>query len=138
MINIITTHSWVYLLIYRDVSAEVADHESHGRSLNPTEDAQPVNLSTRRQIKEGLRKGRTVVAPMRWSWPRASAGLKMLAASRLLPSDAPAPTRLCTSSTKMMTSCVEITSSITAFSRSSNSPLHLVPAINSATSRLYT
>ena len=44
-----------------------------------------------------LRYSSSVVAPMHWSSPRASAGLRMFAASTA-PSAAPAPTSMCSSS----------------------------------------
>ncbi len=64
------------------------------------------------------------------SSPRASAGLRMLAAS-IAPDDLPAPTRVCISSMKSRISPSEaVTSCTTAFSRSSNSPWYLAPAIS--------
>ena len=67
--------------------------------------------------------------------PLAKAGFKMLAAS-MAPSVAPAPTRVCISSIKRMISPSEsVTSLTTAFKRSSNSPLNLVPAINAPMSK---
>ena len=83
----------------------------------------------------------SVVAPMARSSPRASAGLSMLEAS-MAPSAAPAPISVCSSSMKRM--IVPWASSIslrTAFSRSSNSPRYLAPAIiaprSSETTRLF-
>mmetsp|Transcript_37507 Transcript_37507/g.95247 ORF Transcript_37507/g.95247 Transcript_37507/m.95247 type:complete len:371 (-) Transcript_37507:27-1139(-) len=64
---------------------------------------------------------------MHCSSPRARAGLRMLAAS-IAPSAAPAPTRVCSSSMKRMVSLLDVTSSTTFFSRSSNSPRYLVSA----------
>ena len=51
----------------------------------------------------------------------------MLAASTA-PSAAPAPTSMCNSSMNRMQLPAPVTSSITFFSRSSNSPRYLVPA----------
>src|SRR3989449_7761401 len=48
-----------------------------------------------------LRYSSRVVAPMHWISPRESAGFSMLDAS-MDPSAAPAPTRVCSSSMKMM------------------------------------
>ena len=75
-----------------------------------------------------LRYSSIVVAPMTCSSPRARAGLSMFAAS-IEPSPAPAPTTVCSSSMKMISSspCARI-SSMTFFSRSSKSPRYLVPA----------
>ena len=78
-----------------------------------------------------------VVAPMVCSSPRASAGLRMLAAS-MAPSAAPAPTRLCSSSmNRMMSPCSRI-SFMTFLSRSSNSPRYLEPATSAARSSVKT
>ena len=52
-----------------------------------------------------LRYSSSVVAPMHWISPRASAGLRMLAAS-IAPSAAPAPTSVCSSSMKRIASLV--------------------------------
>jgi len=77
---------------------------------------------------------------MQCSSPRASAGLSMLPAS-IEPSALPAPTIVCSSSMNRMIcpSCLARSFS-TAFSRSSNSPRNLVPAISapmsSASTRL--
>ena len=69
-----------------------------------------------------------VVAPMSLSSPRAKAGFSMLPASTA-PSALPAPTTVWSSSMKRMTSPWDwITSWITAFRRSSNSPRYLAPA----------
>ena len=69
-----------------------------------------------------------VVAPMQWSSPLASIGLSILPAS-MAPSVLPAPTIRWSSSMKRMISPSEpFTSSRTAFSLSSNSPLYLAPA----------
>ena len=81
----------------------------------------------------------SVVAPMQCSSPRARAGLSMLEAS-MAPSAAPAPTKVCSSSMKRtILPSAFTTSLITAFSRSSNSPRYLAPAmsapISSATRR---
>ena len=70
----------------------------------------------------------SVVAPMACSSPRASAGFIRLLAS-MAPSAPPAPMTVCSSSMKRMTPpSLWRTSSITAFSRSSNSPRNLAPA----------
>ena len=72
------------------------------------------------------------------SSPRASIGLIMLPAS-MAPSAAPAPTMVCSSSMKVMTSpSASAISFRTAFSRSSNSPRYLAPAIIEPRSRLMT
>ena len=77
-----------------------------------------------------LRYSSSVVAPMQCSSPRASAGLSMLPAS-IAPSALPAPTMVCSSSMNRITrpSCLDRSLS-TAFSRSSNSPRNLAPAIS--------
>ena len=68
-----------------------------------------------------LRYSSSVVAPMVWSSPRASIGLRMLAAS-IAPSAAPAPTSVCSSSmNRMMSPRVRI-SFRTFLRRSSKSP----------------
>ena len=74
-----------------------------------------------------LRYSSSVVAPMHCSSPRASAGLRMLAAS-IAPSAAPAPIRVCTSSIIRMMSSFCLISSMSFLRRSSNSPRYLVPA----------
>mmetsp|Transcript_18384 Transcript_18384/g.62558 ORF Transcript_18384/g.62558 Transcript_18384/m.62558 type:complete len:228 (+) Transcript_18384:1627-2310(+) len=74
-----------------------------------------------------LRYSSSVVAPMHCSSPRASAGLRMLAAS-MAPSAAPAPMSVCTSSMKRMMFSSCFTSSMSFLRRSSNSPRYLVPA----------
>ena len=79
-----------------------------------------------------------VVAPMQCSSPRASAGLRRLLAS-MAPSAAPAPTTVCSSSMKRMTSpCASWTALRTALSRSSNSPRYLAPATSAPMSRVTT
>src|SRR5437868_5274438 len=88
-----------------------------------------------------LRYSSRVVAPIILSSPRASMGLIMLPAS-MAPSAAPAPTMVCSSSMKVMTSPSESAISFrTALSRSSNSPRYLAPATiedrSSATRRLF-
>jgi hypothetical protein len=88
-----------------------------------------------------LRYSSSVVAPMQRSSPRASIGLSMLPAS-MAPSALPAPTMVCSSSMKVMTSPSEsVTSLRTALSRSSNSPRYLAPAtiapMSSEMSRLF-
>ena len=75
-----------------------------------------------------LRYSSRVVAPIIFSSPRASIGLIMLPAS-IAPSAAPAPTMVCNSSTKVITSPAPSAISFnTAFKRSSNSPRYLAPA----------
>ena len=70
-----------------------------------------------------------------WSSPRASMGFSMLPAS-IAPSAPPAPTTVCSSSTKGMTSPSESVISLrTAFRRSSNSPRYFAPAISEPRSR---
>ena len=70
----------------------------------------------------------SVVAPMQCSSPRASIGFNILPAS-IAPSVFPAPTIRCSSSIKrMIWPSLFLTSSRTAFSRSSNSPRYLAPA----------
>ena len=76
-----------------------------------------------------------VVAPMQCSSPRASMGLSRLPAS-MAPSVLPAPTIVCSSSmNRMMRPSDFFTSLSTAFSRSSNSPRYLAPAIRLPISR---
>ncbi len=76
-----------------------------------------------------------VVAPTHLSSPRASMGLSILEASTA-PSAAPAPTTVCSSSIKRMTSpWLSLISLRTALSRSSNSPLYLAPATSEPMSR---
>ena len=86
-----------------------------------------------------LRNSSSVVAPMHCNSPRASDGLRMFAASTA-PSAAPAPTSMCISSMKRTQLPADFSSSITFFSRSSNSPRYFVPAtrppISSVTRRL--
>ncbi len=70
-----------------------------------------------------------VVAPISRSSPRASIGLIMLPASMAPSAPPPAPTMVCSSSMKVMTSpSASVISFSTAFSRSSNSPRYLAPA----------
>ena len=70
-----------------------------------------------------------VVAPIQWSSPLASLGFKRFPAS-IEPSVFPAPTILCISSIKSRILPSDFSTSLrTAFSRSSNSPLNLAPAI---------
>ena len=80
-----------------------------------------------------LRYSSSVVAPIVCSSPRASAGLRIEAAS-IAPSAAPAPTRLWSSSMKRMMSPRWVISFITFFSRSSNSPRYFEPATRAARS----
>ncbi|MNY08514.1 hypothetical protein D3C86_1413730 [compost metagenome] len=76
-----------------------------------------------------LRYSSSVVAPTQCSSPRARAGFSRLEAS-MAPSPLPAPTRVCISSMKRtMPPSAWATSFSTAFSRSSNSPRYLAPAI---------
>src|SRR5438309_1848132 len=74
-----------------------------------------------------LRYSSRVVAPMHWISPRERAGFSMLDAS-MDPSAAPAPTRVCSSSMKMMMLPAWTISFITTLRRSSNWPRYLVPA----------
>ena len=70
-----------------------------------------------------------VVAPIARNSPRAKAGFKMFAAS-IAPCPPPAPTSVWISSINSTISpSLSVTSLITAFRRSSNSPLNLAPAI---------
>ena len=75
----------------------------------------------------------SVVAPMVCSSPRASAGLRMLAVSRL-PCVEPAPTMVWISSMKMIVSFALRSSSSSCCMRSSNSPRNFVPATSDETS----
>mmetsp|Transcript_3787 Transcript_3787/g.14038 ORF Transcript_3787/g.14038 Transcript_3787/m.14038 type:complete len:251 (+) Transcript_3787:1819-2571(+) len=83
-----------------------------------------------------LRYSSSVVAPMHRSSPRASIGFSRFAAS-IAPSVLPAPSSRCTSSMKRTMSPASFTSANTLFSRSSNSPRYLAPAMSAPTSRLY-
>jgi hypothetical protein len=75
-----------------------------------------------------LRYSSSVVAPIKRNSPRASIGLIMLPASTA-PSAPPAPTIVCNSSMKVMTSPSESAISFkTALNRSSNSPRYFEPA----------
>ncbi len=77
-----------------------------------------------------LRYSSSVVAPTQCSSPRASAGFNRFDAS-IAPSALPAPTSVCISSmNRMMPPAAAVTSLSTAFSRSSNSPRYLAPAIS--------
>ena len=77
-----------------------------------------------------LRYSSSVVAPMVCSSPRASIGLSRLEAS-IAPSAAPAPTTVWSSSMNRMTRpSASLISLRTAFSRSSNSPRNLAPAMS--------
>ena len=63
--------------------------------------------------------------------PRAKAGFKIFAASIAPSPPPPAPTKVWISSiNKIICPLESITSLITAFKRSSNSPLYFAPAIN--------
>src|SRR5262249_615281 len=76
-----------------------------------------------------LRYSSRVVAPTARSSPRASIGFSRLAASTA-PSAAPAPTIVCSSSRKRITSPAASAISLsTALSRSSNSPRYFPPAV---------
>ena len=79
-----------------------------------------------------------VVAAMVRSSPRASAGFSRLAAS-FCPAAPPAPIRVCASSmNRMIGRGLACTSSITDFSRFSNSPFTPAPACSSPRSRVRT
>ncbi len=84
-----------------------------------------------------LRYSSSVVAPMHWSSPRASGGLRMFAAS-IAPSAAPAPTSVWSSSMKRTASFVLRSSSMIFLSRSSNSPRYFVPATSEPMSSVRT
>ena len=76
-----------------------------------------------------------MVAPIARSSPRAKAGFRIFAAS-IAPCPPPAPTSVWISSINSTTSpSLEVTSLITAFSRSSNSPLNFAPAISEPISK---
>ena len=78
-----------------------------------------------------------VVAPMLRSSPRARAGFSMLAAS-MAPCVCPAPTRVCISSmNRIISPWLCVTSEMTPFRRSSNSPWYLAPAMRAPMSREY-
>ena len=77
----------------------------------------------------------SVVAPIQCSSPRASIGFNMLPAS-IAPSVFPAPTIRCSSSiNRMILPSLFLTSSRTAFRRSSNSPRYFAPATSAPISR---
>ncbi len=80
-----------------------------------------------------LRYSSSVVAPMHWISPRASAGLRRFAAS-ICPAEFPAPTIVCSSSMKRITSGFFDSSFRMALTRSSNWPRYLVPATREAMS----
>ncbi len=85
-----------------------------------------------------LRYSSSVVAPTARRAPRASIGFSRLAASTA-PSAAPAPTIVCSSSMKRMTSpAASSISRSTAFRRSSNSPRYFAPASSAPTSSAIT
>ena len=69
----------------------------------------------------------SVVAPIMRIAPRASAGLRMLAASND-PSAEPAPTMVCISSINSIASPLSVSCSIISDMRCSNSPRYFVPA----------
>ncbi len=76
-----------------------------------------------------FRYSSSVVAPIVWSSPRASIGLRRLDAS-MAPSAAPAPTTVWSSSMKRtIRPSASLISFRTALRRSSNSPRYLAPAI---------
>ena len=76
-----------------------------------------------------------VVAPIQCSSPLASMGFNILPAS-MAPSVLPAPTIRCSSSiNRMICPSLFLTSSRTAFRRSSNSPRYLAPATRAPISR---
>ena len=79
----------------------------------------------------------SVVAPMHWISPLASAGLNILDASKL-PIAPPAPTIVWISSINKITSLFFSSSFITAFILSSNWPLYFVPATKLARSSVIT
>ena len=86
-----------------------------------------------------LRYSSRVVAPIIRSSPRASIGLIMLPASIAPSAPPPAPTMVCSSSMKVITSpSASAISFRTAFSRSSNSPRYLAPATIEPMSRAMT
>ena len=74
-----------------------------------------------------------VVAAMHWNSPRASAGLSILAASRL-PEAPPAPTMVWNSSMNRIRSGFSDASWMMPFRRFSKSPRYLVPATTEAIS----
>src|SRR5579875_978948 len=75
-----------------------------------------------------LRYSSNVVAPMHCSSPRASSGL-IIEERSSEPSAAPAPTSVCSSSMKRITSrLLRLISSRMRFTRPSNSPRYFVPA----------
>ena len=80
-----------------------------------------------------VRYSSKVVAPMVCSSPRARAGLRMLAVSRL-PCVEPAPTIVWISSMKRIVSRERRNSSSSCCMRSSNSPRNFVPATSDETS----
>ena len=82
-----------------------------------------------------LRYSSRVVAPRICNSPLPRAGLKIFAAS-MAPSAAPAPTMVCISSTKRITSLLRLISASRSRNRSSNSPRYLVPATRLAILRL--
>src|SRR5699024_5457928 len=83
-----------------------------------------------------LRYSSSVVAPTRRSSPRASMGLIILPASMEPSPVAPAPTKVCSSSIKVIICPSEpLISSRTALRRSSNSPRYFAPAIIEPRSR---
>ena len=84
-----------------------------------------------------LRYSSSVVAPMDWSSPRESGGLRMFAAS-IAPSAAPAPTSVCSSSMNRIASLVLRSSSTIFLRRSSNSPRYFVPATSAPMSSVST
>ena len=75
----------------------------------------------------------SVVAPMVCNSPRARAGLRMLAVSRL-PCVEPAPTMVWISSMNTIVSCARRSPSSSCCIRSSNSPRNFVPATSDETS----
>ena len=84
-----------------------------------------------------LRYSSSVVAPMHWSSPRLSGGLRMFAAS-IAPSAAPAPTSVWSSSMNRIASLVLRSSSMIFLRRSSNSPRYFVPATSEPMSSVRT
>ena len=80
-----------------------------------------------------LRNSSRVVAPMIWISPRDSGGFRMAAAS-MEPSAEPAPMMVWISSMNSSTSPASMTSLMTFFRRSSNSPRYFEPATSAETS----
>ena len=107
------------------------------------DDGSPTNTGWKRRSSAASfsmcsRYSSSVVAPIARSSPRASIGFSMLAASTA-PSAAPAPTIVCSSSMKTISSpSAAAISPRTAFSRSSNSPRYFAPASSAPMSSAHT